>query len=131
MAKRDDTLYVLDLASVFSFSLILFTIFTKKFLASHVSQSFPASLNEFDIKSFANRPADMAFYCSQISFENANNTKDKKMRSTSSHKFPQYIIYLSTKIKAPREREIPAFLLGVSHRYNNASDQHFNHDEKK
>lgn len=44
------------------------------------------------------------FYCSQISFENANNAKDKKMRRASSHKFPQRITYLSTKIKALREK---------------------------
>lgn len=84
-----------DLASVFAFPQILFLQYAQKiFLASHVAQSFPAYLNELDIKSFANYPTDMVFfYCSQIFFENANHAKDKKGRSTSSHKFPGRIIY--------------------------------------
>lgn len=49
-------------------------------------------------------PPILFFYCSQIFFENANHAKDKKVRSTSSHKFPRRTIYLSTKIKALSER---------------------------
>lgn len=87
--------FVPDLASVLLSVNTISTIFTKDFFASHVSQSFPA-LNEFGIRSFSNHPADMVFYCSQISFENANHAKDKRMRSTSLHMFPPtYYLFIN------------------------------------
>lgn len=99
-------LYVMpDLVSVFPFPQILFLQYSQKIALQAtfliLSQLSP---NEFDIKSLGNRPAVVFFNCSQISFENANHAKDKKTRRTSSQKFSQRIICLSTKIKAPSEK---------------------------
>lgn len=110
MTKRGDILYVVevfvpDLASVFAFPQILFLQYAQKIPLQATFLSLSQLIwTNWTSNHLLTTPPIWFFYCSQIFFENANHAKDEKVRSTSSHKFPRRIIYLSTKIKALSER---------------------------
>lgn len=95
-----------DLAYVFPFPQILFLHFSQKIaLQAMFLILSQLSLSEFDIKSLVNRPAVWFLFAARsLSKMRTMPKMNEQMRSTSSHKFPQYIIYLSTKIKAPSEK---------------------------